>query len=140
MVLIPGTAWRIPARPFAAALAELSSLNEVTLRYKDASAVQFAFTSFANGSFTIHERLARWLLMMQDKARSTELPLVHDLLAAMLAVRRSGVTNATHNLEATGAIKAQRGKIIIRDRAKLEELAGESYGPAEQAYDELMTI
>jgi CRP-like cAMP-binding protein len=139
MVLIPGTAWRIPARPFAAALGTLPSLNEVTLRFKDSSAVQFAFTSFANGSFTIEERLARWLLMMQDRSRLEALPVIHDLLAAMLAVRRSGVTNATHVLEGVGAIKALRGTIIIRDRIKLEEIAGEAYGPAERAYDGLMT-
>lgn len=139
VVLVPGAAWRIPAEPFAKALKELPSLNEVTLRYKDAVAIQFAFSSFANGSFTIEERLARWLLMMQDRSGAENVPIIHEFLAAMLSVRRSGVTTATHSLEGAGAIKATRGSIVIRDRAKLEEIAGESYGPAERAYDTLMT-
>jgi hypothetical protein len=60
-------------------------------------------------------------------------------LATMLAVRRSGVTTAMHVLEGDGAIKATRGMIIIRDRAKLlEQLAGGSYGVPEAEYERLM--
>jgi CRP-like cAMP-binding protein len=137
-VLVSGAAWRIPAGPFAAALATLPSLYEVTLRYKDAAAIQCAYTSFANGSFTLEERLARWLLMVQDRSGSEALPIVHQFMASILAVRRSGVTTATHVLEGVGAIKATRGSIVVTNRAKLEEMAGESYGPAERACADLM--
>jgi hypothetical protein len=113
-------------------------LNEVTLRYKDVTAIQFAYTALAHGSFTIEERLARWLLMSHDRSRRETIPMIHEFLAAMLAVRRSGITTATHLLEGVGAIKAVRGAITIRDRAKLLEIAGESYGTPEAEYDRLM--
>jgi len=77
-------------------------------------------------------------LMSQDRSMRESIPMVHEFLAAMLAVRRSGVTTATHVLEGYGAIKASRGTITIRDRAKLIELAGGSYGTAEAEYDRLM--
>jgi CRP-like cAMP-binding protein len=139
-VMMPGKCWRIPAERFSEALGTLTSLNETVLRFKDAIAIQFAYTSFANGSFSIEERLARWLLMMHDRAGSDSLHIVHDTIAGMLSVRRSGVTSATHVLEGEGAIRATRGTIAIRDRQKLIAIAGESYGPAEHAYRMLLPV
>jgi CRP-like cAMP-binding protein len=138
VVQFAGEAWRIPAHDFCKLLRSQPSLNEVTLRFKEVSAIQFAYTAFANGSFTIEERLARWLLMSQDRSQREVIPVVHEFLAAMLAVRRSGVTNATHILEGTGAIKAARGAITIRNRDKLLDFAGESYGVPEAEYERLM--
>ncbi|MDB5596394.1 MAG: CarD family transcriptional regulator [Hyphomicrobiales bacterium] len=138
-VLLQGRAWRLPADVFAKALGTCPSLNEVTLRFKDTAAIQYGFTSFANGSFTIEQRLARWLLMAHDRIGHETIGVVHDSIALLLAVRRSGVTNATHVLESTGAIKATRGTIVIRDRQKLLDIAGESYGSSEIAYAHLMT-
>jgi CRP-like cAMP-binding protein len=138
LVQVAGTAWRINAEDFARLLHDKPSLNDVTLRFKEATAIQFAYTAFANGTFNIEERLARWLLMSQDRAQRDTIPMVHDFIAMMLAVRRSGVTTATHVLEGFGAIKGQRGAITIRDRAKLEEIAGESYGIPEAEYERLM--
>ena len=66
------------------------------------------------------------------------MPLVHEFMAAMLAVRRSGVTTAIHILEGAGAIRASRGIILIRDREKLEEIASGSYGVPEAEYERLM--
>jgi len=138
LVQVAGTAWRIKAEDFTVLLREAPSLNELTLRYKEAIAIQFAYTAFANGTFKIEERLARWLLMSQDRAQRETIPMIHEFIATMLAVRRSGITTATHLLEGTGAIKAVRGAITIRDRAKLVELAGESYGVPEAEYERLM--
>ena len=99
--------------------------------------VQVAQTAYVNATFDIEARLARWLLMMQDRFEG-DLPVTHDFLAAMLGVRPPGVTIATHVLEGTGAIRAKRGRIEIRDREKLEELTGDSYGSAEREYERLM--
>jgi hypothetical protein len=59
-------------------------------------------------------------------------------MSMMLAVRRSGVTVTLHTLEGTGAIRSQRGLVTIRDRARLEEIAGDSYGEAEREYLRLL--
>jgi CRP-like cAMP-binding protein len=116
VVLVPGRAFRMKAADFADALARLPSLNEIALRYKDASAVQFAFTSLANGVFPIEARVARWLLMAFDRNGAEALPIVHDLMASTLSVRRSGVTTALHVLEGERAIRNERGRVILRDR------------------------
>jgi CRP-like cAMP-binding protein len=138
VIQVAGAAWRIKADQFARLLNSVPSLNEVTLRYKEVMAIQFAYTALAHGSFTIEERLARWLLMSHDRSQRETIAMVHEFLAAMLAVRRSGITTATHVLEGLGAIKAKRGAITIRDRAKLLDIAGESYGTPEAEYDRLM--
>jgi CRP-like cAMP-binding protein len=139
IVQVAGSAWRIDAEAFSELLHTQRSLNEIALRYKEAVSIQFAYTALSHGSFTIEERLARWLLMSQDRSQRETIPMVHEFLAMMLAVRRSGVTTATHVLEGLGAIKAVRGSITIRDREKLLEIAGESYGVPEAEYDRLMS-
>jgi hypothetical protein len=99
--------------------------------------VQVAYTALSHGSYTIEERLARWLLMCHDRVDGDDLPLVHEFLSMMLGVRRPGVTIAVQTLEATGIIKAKRGHIIVQDRARLEEVAGGSYGVPEAEYRRL---
>lgn len=139
VIQVAGSAWRVGALDFTQLLHSLPSLNEMNLRYKEATAIQFAYTALAHGSFTIEERLARWLLMSHDRSQRSTIPMVHEFLAMMLAVRRSGITTATHVLEGIGAIKAVRGALTILSRDKLLELAGESYGEPEAEYERLMT-
>jgi CRP-like cAMP-binding protein len=139
VIQLAGSAWRMNANDFVRLLHTLPSLNEMALRYKEAVAVQFAYTALAHGSFTIEERLARWLLMSHDRSQRETIPMVHEFMASMLAVRRSGITTAIHVLEGSGAIKAVRGSLTIRDRAKLLEIAGESYGTPEAEYERLMS-
>jgi hypothetical protein len=133
-----GECLRCSSAAFVDGLARLPSLNEVTLRFKETLSMQYAFTSAANGGYPIEQRLARWILMAVDRSPKGNLEIVHDLMASMLSVRRSGVTTALHVLEGTGAIKATRGLVTVRDRAKLEELAGPCYGLAERAYEFIM--
>ena len=97
-----------------------------------------AQTAYANATFNIEARLARWILMTQDRTEGDDLILTHDFLAIMLGVRRPGVTTATHALEGMGSIRARRGRITVRDREKLLELAGDAYQVAEDEYERLM--
>jgi CRP-like cAMP-binding protein len=138
-VFLAGTALRISAERFSTLRQQLPSLSEVVLRYREVSAVQFGFTALAIGEFTIESRLARWLLMALDRVGDRkQFPVVHDLIASLLSVRRAGVTLALHSIEGTGAIKSTRGLIRVRDREKLLEIAGGCYGPSENAYEVIM--
>jgi len=138
IVQVAGAAWRIRTEDFIRLIHSAPSFDEVTRRFKDALAIQFAYTAFANGNFKVEERLSRWLLMSHDRSRQDTVPMIHQFMAMMLAIRRSGVTTATHILEGAGAIKGLRGAIEIRDRDKLLEIAGESYGTPEAEYERLM--
>ena len=97
------------------------SLHRELLKAAYALQTQVTQTALANGRSKIEERLARWLLMADDRIDGDELPLTHEFLSLMLGVQRSGVTLAVQALEADGLIAARRGRISILKRAKLEK-------------------
>lgn len=132
-----GPALRIRASALQATMERSPSLRRLLLRYTHVFMIQIAATALANGRYEVEMRLARWVLMSHDRL-GDELPLTHDFLALMLGVRRPSVTDALHKLEGSLAIKAERGLITVRDRAKLEAIAGEAYGIPEQEYRRLI--
>jgi CRP-like cAMP-binding protein len=136
---IAGEGYAIPTSALLAAMEQSWTLRSVVARYTHVFMIQAASTVYANSAFTIEQRLARWLLMCHDRSRDDELLLTHEFLAVMLCVRRPGVTVATHVLEGIGAIRAKRGLIIIRDRAKLIDITGDSYGVAEAEYERVFS-
>ena len=129
-VQMPGEGLRIATGDLLAAVEQSSSLRLTLMRGVQALIDQMAQTAFANAVCTIEIRLARWLLMCRDRAEGDEMILTHAFLAAMLGVRRPGVSVATQILEGHHLIRAKRGRITILNRTGLIALAGESYGLA----------
>lgn len=138
IVQVAGTALAIAPAALRAAIRARPSLFRPLGLYIQALFVQVSQTAYVNVTFDIEARLARWLLMMTDRIEMDEIPLTHEFLSAMLGVRRPGVTVATHVLEGTGAIRARRGRIEVRDRDKLLELAGDSYHAGVIEHERLM--
>ena len=137
-VQVPGAAHRIPANALRAAMEKSASLRPLLLKYAQAFMIQSAHTAVANARGTIEERLARWVLMAQDRIEKTELPLTHEFLSLMLAVRRPGVTEALHGLTHKGLIRHDRGTIFVIDREALVECANGLYGVPESEYKRLL--
>lgn len=135
---VGGFGHRVSAGVFATAIEQSRTLHSLFLRYMQVVQVQTSYTALSNGSEVIGERLARWLLMCQDRLGGDDLPLTHEFLGIMLGVRRSGVTYAIHNLEGVGIIRATRGHIHVLDRKRLEDFAGDSYGVPEAEYERLI--
>jgi CRP-like cAMP-binding protein len=133
-----GSGLRIETAALQELLVQCPALQTLLLKFVQVFTVQTAHTAVANGSYNIEQRLARWLLMSHDRVGEAELPLTHEFLAIMLAVRRSGVTVATQVLEGQHIIRAERGRITVLDRTKLEEAAGGSYGVPEAEYERLI--
>ena len=75
----------------------------------------------------VEERLARWLLMSQDRVGGETVPLTQEFLSHMLGTRRASVTVAAGLLQKAGLIKYVRGSVAIVDRRKLEDTACECY-------------
>ncbi len=133
-----GTALRIASSDLTELIDTNRAIRELLLRYAHVFMIQIAATALADGRYDIEQRLARWLLMCQDRL-GDELPLTHDFLSVMLGVRRPSVTDALHKLEGNRAIRAERALITVRDRAALEEKAGDSYGIPEAEYRRLIS-
>ena len=138
MVRHRGSALRIPAEAFRHVAATRPSIGALVLRFVQAEIAQLAYTSFANAYLSVPGRLARWLLMAHDRIDGDTLTLTHDVLSFGLGVQRPRVTVSLHDLEGGHMIRSDRGKLTIRDRSKLEAFVGDSYGPAEAAYAQLI--
>jgi CRP-like cAMP-binding protein len=128
----------IPATKLRDATRSSISLRDSLLKYVQAFGVQTTHTAISNAQSRIDIRLARWLLMAQDRIGGDELPLTHEFLSLMLAVRRAGVTDALNALRKLGLIAYQRGQITVRNRKGLERMAGEAYGTPEAEYRRLI--
>jgi CRP-like cAMP-binding protein len=133
-----GTALRMDTGPYLDAVKASTTLQTTLLRYVQVMLVQSAQSTATNAHYRIEARLARWLLMCHDRVDGDEIHLTHDFIGLMIAAERSGVTVSLHILEGAGMIQSKRGRVIILDRDKLEELAGDSYGVPETEYRHLI--
>jgi CRP-like cAMP-binding protein len=132
-----GEGWRIAVDDLLAATEKSAGLRNIFLRHAHAVTTQMCFTALSNGSYKIEERLARWLLMAQDRSDGPEVFLTHEFLSVMLGVRRPGVTAALGDLEKLGVIAAKRGSVTILNRGGLEDAANGGYGAPEAEYERL---
>jgi Crp-like helix-turn-helix domain len=121
----------VVSRNYGAAMKQSWPLADVLLKFAYAFLIQVTHSALAHSSFKTQQRLARWLLMAQDRVDGDEIPLTHEFLAMMLGTRRASVTEALNVLEKRGTIECKRGRILVRDRPGLEIAAGDCYGPPE---------
>ena len=125
---IAGSAFRITAKELAAAMPECPQLTQGMHRFVQELALQSQQVAACNRLHEVEERLARWLLMCQDRIGGDVVPLTQEFLAHMLATRRASVTVAAGILQKAGLITYSRGVVKIQDRSKLEEACCECYG------------
>lgn len=132
-----GHALRLPADAFLAAVDASATLGAACRRFAQAFMTQMGRTIVSALAHSIEQRMARWILMYHDRVRGDDIWMTHEEFRLMLGVRRSSVTDALHRLEEDRAIRSLRGQVIVRDRARLMALAGDTYGFAEQEYRRL---
>lgn len=102
-------------------------LQDLLLRYTQAFMTQIAQCAACNRAHDVDGRLAKWLLMCQDRSETKDLELTHEFIGTMLGVRRAGVTVAAGVLKQRGLIEYSRGHITILNREGLEALSCECY-------------
>lgn len=122
-----GTALRMEAVAFCHEIAHNPVLQRRLNRYVYGLIAQVAQTAACNRFHQIEARLARRLLMTQDRTTLNEVKLTHESLAHMLGVRRAGITLAATLFQKKGLIRYSRGNIVILDRTGLEREACECY-------------
>ena len=127
IVQISGTALKVPANIILQEFNRAQKLNQLILLYTQALFTQVSQSAACNRQHNIEERLARWLLSVQDCVLQNELPLTQEFIANMLGTRRSGVTVAAGILQQAGIIRYSRGKITILNQHDLEATSCECY-------------
>jgi CRP-like cAMP-binding protein len=124
---IGGAVFRISAKDLAIALAECPQLAKALQRFSQELALQAQQVAVCNRLHDVEERLARWLLMCQDRVGGDTVSLTQEFLAHMLATRRASVTVAAGILQKAGLITYRRGVVKIENRPMLEEASCECY-------------
>ena len=124
-----GSGQRISAVKLREAINQSARLHQSLLAYAFAFHLQTAQTALSHRRNTTEQRLARWLLMVDDRLDGAGLPLTHKLLSLMLGVHRPGATVAVQALEREGLISTARGAITIVDRPALQKLCKGTYPP-----------
>jgi CRP-like cAMP-binding protein len=127
IVQIAATGFRIKAEKMKDVLRQCPVLEKSLNRYAQALAVQSIQVAACNRLHEVEERLARWLLMCQDRIGGDTVPLTQYFLAHMLGTRRASVTVAAGILQKAGLITYIRGKVHIVNRQNLEDAACECY-------------
>ena len=129
-----GPALRLSASAFRGQLARSAALQRVVNQYLFVLMAQLTGSAACLRFHKIGPRLARWLLMSQDRAHADRFHVTHEFLAYMLGVRRVGVTTAASALQRLGLIEYHRGEMTVLDRSGLEAAACACYASSSKAY------
>lgn len=129
-----GSAWRVDASDLMLGLASSPKLKSHLDNYVHVLMSQQATASACLRFHQIGPRLARWLLMSQDRSHSNAFRITHEFIAYMLGVRRAGITTAATGLQRLGLIEYHRGLIKVLDRPGLEAASCSCYSADRTSY------
>src|SRR5919202_350034 len=138
VVQVAGSAMKIEARVLREEFERNKELHHLLLRYTQALSAQISQTAACNGLHVLEQRLACWLLKVQERIDSDEIKLTQEFISHMLGVRRAGVTQAAQKLQESGLISYRRGTVQILDQRGLEAASCECFRSLREEYDRLL--
>lgn len=115
-----GSALKMKVSAFRKECNKRGALAKLLQRYSHSFLTQVTQYAVCNQFHSVDARLARWLLMTNDRMGDDEFLLTHEFLSNMLGVRREGVSLAAGNLQKRNLISYKRGRLKVLDRAGLE--------------------
>ena len=134
---VGGGAMRLTAHAFRARLHASPTLMDLSLRHVRANTLQAEQGAACNAAHAVQGRLARWLLMTQDRVGSDSFPLTQEYMAVMTGVQRSTVSLMASELKKRGVIDYARGDLRILDREALRHHACECYEIIGRQFEDL---
>lgn len=134
---VPGGATRLAASAFRSLIDRSPTFLQQTLRHARANGLQAEQGVACNITHGAHGRLARWLLMTQDRVGSATFPLTQEYMAVMTGVQRTTISAMAATLKKAGVIDYSRGFITIKDRDALIRHACECYGVVAREFESL---
>lgn len=134
IVCLPGTALRIQADRLSRILDDRPQIRAEMLQYVQSLMTQNTQSVLCAAKHGLDQRLARWLLLANDRMQGSALTITHDLLARIMGVRRAGITNTLLQFEAAGILKKKRGSVQLTNRTALESIACDCYRIVRDAY------
>jgi CRP-like cAMP-binding protein len=138
-MLTDGSVHRITAQALHNVMDACPDLRSLLLRYCLAFNLQASQTALSNAVATVEQRVARWILMCEDRAAGIEIKLTHETIATILGVQRASITTELGSFEQENLIKTQRREIKILERHAIEQIAGNFYGFPELEYQRLVS-
>lgn len=129
---------RIPANRLRSLATSRPKLRDVILRHCDALLAHAQQSVACNALHDVEERFCRWVLTCHDRMEGDELAVTQEMLAAMLGVQRTTVTQVAGMLQEAGLIRYQRGRVLVLDRPGLERRACECYQAVRRHAEEVL--
>ena len=132
---IPGTAIKLPTEIIKKEFKKGGDFQRIVLLYTQTQLNQISQIAACRSHHDIEQRLARWLLLIDDDIQQDTLPLTQKFISMMLGVRRATITEIAISFQKQGIIKYSRGQITILDRSKLEGVTCECYDKIKAEYE-----
>ena len=137
LIQVPGEVIRVPAARVIEIHGRAGMMRQMFLRYVHFLFVMASQSAACNRRHQMDARMARWLLVSSDGIGSDRVAITHEFLAAMMGVRRPGVTETAQRLQGKGLIEYRRASVDIIDRKGLEAASCECYRVTRREYERL---
>ena len=137
IVQLPGSAFRMKSKDLRKEVRFGSPLQRLLLAYTRSFLAVISQSVACSQHHPIEQRLARWLLTMNDYAGSREFRMDQKSISSMLGVRREGVTESARRLQAAALIRYHRGRIHVLEKSGLEQKSCECYRFITRQYESL---
>ncbi len=138
VVQVGGPVIRIDAARLSEAKQASKGIRDLFVRYADCLLAQVLQSVACNAAHTIERRCLRWLLTLQDRIGTPELPVTHELLADMLGVRRAYLTEVLGRMQRDRLITIGHGRITLPDRERAEAGSCECHAAVRKHFEEVM--